>query len=261
MLCGLVVGMAPPLRAIFVGPGAPLHLLHRAALLLGDSVVPLSTLLSGASLVAAGVPSDGGGGRGGGVSSDGGGAHASTDGKASACAARVSAALCRAELLGVIGVRLCIVPLCSWLLFVGARRHLGLFPRAADAPASAGAPLVDPLIGFVVLLEGAMPTANNVVRARARAPARRARVCSPRARHLFVRASLCAPHLSPHARFCGADRRGCDGFRKLEKVMMVTIAHDERLSQLAAMLMAAQVVLLPLTLVGWMTLFLATVYT
>lgn len=43
--------------------------------------------------------------------------------------------------------------------------------------------------------------------------------------------------------------------------MMTSIAHDANLSQLAATLMAAQVVLLPLTLVGWMTLFLATVYT
>lgn len=164
VLCGLLVGMTP-LRRLFVGSSAPLHLLHRAGLLLGDSVVPLSTLLSGASLVSASGrpgphPTPG---------PHGSGSGEAVRARASGCQ-RARSALFRAELLGVVLVRLLLLPLCSWLLFLAARHGLGLFPRQAEQQQGSsgglsGAGLVDPLIGFVVLLEGAMPTANNVVRA------------------------------------------------------------------------------------------------
>lgn len=183
VLCGLGVGMSP-LKGLFVGPGAPLQLLHRAALLLGDSVVPLSTLLSGASLVAANA----GGGAG---KREGAPARASV-------ARRAADVLCRAELLGVVLVRLLALPACSWLLFLCARRFLGLFPTG---PGGGGVGPVDPLIGFVVLLEGAMPTANNVVRAPR--TVRQARLCGCRVAaaaralaHLALAAAM-RPCLSP----------------------------------------------------------------
>jgi hypothetical protein len=41
---------------------------------------------------------------------------------------------------------------------------------------------------------------------------------------------------------------------------MVTLSQSAELSQLAAKMLAAQIVVLPVILVGWMTLFLATSY-
>jgi hypothetical protein len=184
VLCGLLVGMTPPLKSLVVGESAPLHLVHRAMLLVGDSVVPVSTLLSGASLVTPVAPT-------------------AAQCRPRSRASRLGAALCRADYAGVVFVRLVWMPSVHLLLFLAARRYLGLFGRGPDGGVAGAA--ADPLIGFVVLLEGCMPTANNVV-------------------------------------------------------MMVTVAHDAELSRLAASLMAAQFVILPCMLVGWIAIFLTVVY-
>ncbi|KAJ1619899.1 auxin efflux carrier [Pavlovales sp. CCMP2436] len=175
MFCGIAFGLSP-LKPLLVGPSAPLRLVHRALLLLGDITPPLSTLLAGASLIGAPSAAEGGAGA-----------------RPPPAKSWLASLWPGPELVGVIAVRMAVLPITNWLLFLGARESLGLFNG------------IDPLIGFVVLLQGAMPSANNVV-------------------------------------------------------MMVTLSQSAELSQLAAKLMAAQVVVLPVVLVGWMTLFLATSY-
>jgi predicted permease len=246
VLSGLLVGISP-LKGLFVGGEAPLHLVHRAMLLVGDSVVPLSTMLTGASLVATS----------GEKKAQPAAKEEGADGAAAPSAARrCLSSACRADYVGVVCVRMLLLPLLNWLIFLGARRYLGLFPKPSEMSAadSHDRGLNDPLIGFVILLQGAMPTANNVVRGAPRARVGEWRLAHERARgssssRALLRPPPCAP--APVALPLPP---------AWAQVMMVTIAHDAKLSQLAARLMAAQFVLLPLTLVGWIALFLATVY-
>ncbi|KAI9105121.1 hypothetical protein K1719_022837 [Acacia pycnantha] len=50
VIVGLTIGITPFLRKVFVGPSAPLHILHGTASLLGAAFIPTITLITGANL-------------------------------------------------------------------------------------------------------------------------------------------------------------------------------------------------------------------
>lgn len=168
ILLGVAVGMSPA-KGLLVGPRAPLRLVHRITVMLGDAAVSVSTLVSGASLVVG-------------------------EGTSVAALARQ---LRTPEFTGVLALRTVLVPLLGWLGFLAADR-LGVFAALPGAS-------VDPMLKFVILIQAAMPSANNTV-------------------------------------------------------MMTNLVLGERPARLAAAMMAAQFLILPLTLTFWTALFLATAF-